>query len=156
MRNLFLTIDMDNYNGDQERLARIDFIMKGIDARLNHNLATKNMIISQIAGGFGGLRVDDFPELSNNEVQWVNSTVSETLKYAIIYNDIDKGLALLTKFKATDYISRGGVVREIEEWVNQLQVKFRRSRADTAEDITFSLNGDTFIEAMTDTYQQLS
>ena len=156
MRNLFLTINMDNYNGDQERLARIDFIMKGIDARLNCNLVSKNMIISQIAGGFGGIRVDDFPELSTNEVQWVNNTVSETLKYAIIYNDIDKGLALLTKFKATDYISRGGVVREIEEWVNQLQVKFRRSRADTAEDITFSLSGDTFIEAMTDTYHQLS
>ena len=34
MRNLFLTMNMNNYSGDQERLARIDFIMKGIDARL--------------------------------------------------------------------------------------------------------------------------
>lgn len=156
MRNLFLTMNMDNYNGDQERLSRIDFIMKGIDARLTHNLTNKNMILSQIAGGLGGERIDGFPELSNNEVQWVNNTVSETLKYAIIYNDVDTGLALLTKFKATDYINRGAVVKEIEAWVNALQVKFRRARADTAEDITFSLSGDTFIEAMTDTYRQLS
>lgn len=156
MRNLFLTINMDNYSGDQERLARIDFIMKGIDARLNHNLTNKNMILSQIAGGLGGVRTEGLQELSNNEVQWVNNTVSETLKYAIIYNDVDKGIALLTEFKATDYIRRGTIVKKIEEWINSMQVKFRRSRADTAEDITFSLNGDTFIEAMTDTYCQLS
>ena len=156
MRNLFLTMDMNNYNGDQERLSRIDFIMKGIDARLTHNLSNRNMIISQIAGGLGGERIDGFPELSNNEVQWVNNTVSETLKYSIIYNDIDTGLALFTKFKATDYINRGPIVSEIENFVNALQVKFRRARADTAEDITFSLSGDTFIEAMTDTYKQLS
>lgn len=156
MRNLLLTMNMDNYNGDQERLSRIDFIIKGIDARLTHNLTNKNMILSQIAGGLGGERIIDFPELNNNEVQWVNNTVSETLKYSIIYNDIDQGLALLTKFKATDYIYRGEIVKEIEKWITSMQVKFRRSRADTAEDITFSLNKDTYIEAMTDTYHQLS
>lgn len=156
MRNLFLTIDMNNYSGDQERLARIDFIMKGIDARLTYNLTNKHMILSQIAGGLGGEKIDGFPELNNNEVQWVNSTVSETLKYSIIYNDVDRGIALLTKFKSTDYINRGSVVKEIEEWINAMQVKFRRSRADTAEDITFSLYGEMLIEAMSDTYRQLS
>lgn len=156
MRNLFLIIDMNNYKGDQERLSRINFIMKGIDARLNHNLNNKNMILSQIAGGLGGNRFDGFPELTNNEVDWVNKTVSETLKYAIIYNDIDKAIALFTEFKATDYINRGSVVKRIEELINVLQTKFRRSRADTAEDITFSLDGDAYIEAMTDTYTQLS
>ena len=156
MRNLFLTMNMDNYSGDHERLARIDFIMKGIDARLTHNLSNKNLILSQIAGGLGGERLEGLPELNNNEVHWVNNTVSETLKYSIIYNDVDKGLALLTKFKATDYINRGAVVKEIEEWINSMQVKFRRARADAAEDITFSLNGDNFIEAMTDTYRQIS
>ena len=156
MRNLFLTMNMDNYSGDQERLARIDFIMKGIDARLNHNLSNKNMILSQIAGGLGGEKIDGLSELNNNEIQWVNRTVSETLKYSIIYNDVDNGIALLTKFKATDYINRGIIVGEIEQWVNALQVKFRRSKADTAEDITFSLDGDTFVDAMTDTYRQLS
>lgn len=156
MRNLFLMIDMNNYNNDQERLARIDFINKGIDARLKYNINNKDMILSQIAGGFGGDRYEGLPELNNNEIQWVNGTVSEILKYSIIYNDVDMGLNLLTKFKSTDYINRGTIVKEIEEWVNGLQVKFRRAKADMNEDITFSLNGDTFIEAITDTYNQLS
>ena len=156
MRNLFLMIDMNNYNNDQERLARIDFINKGIDARLKYNISNRDMILSQIAGGFGGGRYEGLPELNNNEIQWVNGTVSEILKYSIIYNDVDAGLALLTRFKSTDYINRGTIVREIEEWVNGLQVKFRRAKADMNEDITFSLNGDMLIEAITDTYNQLA
>lgn len=156
MRNLFLMIDMNNYNNDQERLARIDFINKGIDARLKYNISNRDMILSQIAGGFGGARYEGLPELNNNEIQWVNGTVSEILKYSIIYNDVDAGLALLTRFKSTDYINRGTIVREIEEWVNGLQVKFRRAKADMNEDITFSLNGDMLIEAITDTYNQLA
>lgn len=156
LRNLFLTMDMDNYNNDQERLARIDFINKGIEARLTYNLTNRNMILTQIAGGMGCPRSYNFTELNNNEVDWVNQTVSQILKDAIIYNDVDLGLSLLTKFKSTDYINRGPVVKEIEEWVNGMQVKFRRARADSSNDITFSLSGDTFIEAMLDTHRQLS
>ena len=94
--------------------------------------------------------------MNNNEVQWVNTTVSETLKYSIIYNDVDKGLALFTKFKATDYAHRGPIVSEIENFVNQLQVKFRKAKADNSQDMTFSLSGNNYIETMLETYKQLS
>lgn len=156
MRNLFSIIDMNNYVNDQERLARFDFINKGIEARLIYNLTTTDMIFSHICGGFGSTENNSFRQLNNSEVEWVNTTISETLKYSIIYNDVDNGLALLTKFKATDYISRGEVVKEIEQWVNNMQVKFRRSKADNAQDVTFSLTGDNYTQAMLETYKQLS
>lgn len=156
LRNLFAIIDMNSYNGDQERLSRIDFINKAINARLNHNLTNSNMIISHVTGGFGTGNDIHFDELSNNEAMWVNNTVSEILKYHIIYNDVDKGLALLTKFKATDYVNRGPIVSEIEQWVNSMQVKFRRAKADNNEDMTFSLSGDNYIQAMIETHKQLS
>ena len=156
MRNLFLIINMDNYANDQERLSRFDFINKGIEARLVYNLSTTDMIFSHICGGFGSTENNTFRQLNNSEVEWVNTTISETLKYSIIYNDVDDGLALLTKFKATDYINRGQVVKEIEQWVNNMQVKFRRAKADNAEDLTFSLSGDNYIQSMLETYRQLS
>lgn len=156
MRNLFLVMDMNNYANDQERLSRIDFIMKGIDARLNNNLTSTSMILSHIAGGFGGEKARGYKELNNNEVAWVNNTISEILKYSIIYNDVDKGLALLQRFKATDYINRGPIVSDIEAWINAMQVKFRKAKADNRDDITFSLSGDTYIEAMLETYRQVS
>ena len=91
LRNLFLIMNMNNYNNDIERLNRIDFINKGIDARLNYNLTDRNMILTHIAGGVGMSNevAESFKEISNDELNWINETVSETLKYSIIYNDIE-------------------------------------------------------------------
>jgi replicative DNA helicase len=149
-------MDLNNYGNDQERLSRISFINKGIEARLDYNLVSTDMIYSHISGGLGSYTENHHRQLNSSEVDWVNKTVSETLKYSVIYNDIDVGLSLLTRFKSTDYINRGTIVQEIEEWVNSLQVKFRKARADSASDITFSLSGENYIQAMLETYRQLS
>lgn len=157
MRNLFLIMDMDQYNNDQERLARIDFIMKGIAARLEHNISSRNMILTHILGGFGTDKSQaQFKELSNYEVEWINQTISETLKYSVIYNDVDEGLALLTKFKATDYANRGPIVNNIEKWVAKMNNNFRKARANRVDDLMFSLAGDTYEEAVRETYKQLA
>lgn len=155
LRNLLEIIDMQSYTGDQERLNKIEFINKGIEARLKYNLTATNMIFNHICGGLGSTLINSYVELSNSEVEWVNLTVSEIIHYSVIYNDIDKGLALLTKFKATDYINRGSIVADIEQWVNEIQVKFRRSRANNDDDMTFSLMGERYIQGMTETHKQL-
>ena len=155
LRNLLEIIDMQSYTGDQERLNKIEFINKGIEARLKYNLTTTNMIFNHICGGLGSTLINSYVELSNSEVEWVNLTVSEIIHYSVIYNDIDKGLALLTKFKATDFINRGSIVADIEQWVNEIQVKFRRSRANNDDDMTFSLMGERYIQGMTETHKQL-
>ena len=156
LRNLFAIIDMQVYGNDEERLKRIAFINKGIEARLQYNLTTTDMIFSHICGGFGSTEQNTFKQLNNSEVEWVNSTVSEIIHYSIIYNDIDEGLALLTRFKSTDYINRGEIVAQVEEWINHMQVKFRRSRANNTEDLTFSLTGENYIQAMLETHRQLA
>ena len=154
LRNLFGIMNMENYAGDQSRLERISFIEKGIEARITYNLINSDLILKHINGGFGSINDFNMRQLSNAEVDYVNKTISEILKYSIIYNDVDDGLAILTKFKATDYINRGAVVKEFEEWINKIQVKFRRAKALDADDITFSLTGESFAEAMYSTYDQ--
>lgn len=156
LRNLFSIMDMNGYGNDQERLSRIDFISKGIEARLKYNLTSSDMIFDHINGGFGSGMRNTLRQLNNSEVQWVNSAISETLKYSIIYNDVDQGLALLTKFKATDYANRGPIVKEIENWINAMQIKFRRAKADNSQDIAFSLTGENYIQAMLETHRQLA
>lgn len=157
MRNLFLIMDMDQYNNDQTRLSRIDFIIKGIEARLEYNITSSDMILTHISGGFGSNKdASGFRELSNYEVDWINQTISETLKYSVIYNDVDAGLALLTKFKATHYAERGPIVKDIEKWAASLNNKFRKARANKADDLTFSLIGDNYIEAIRETHRQLA
>lgn len=156
MRNLFLIIDMNNYANDTERLSRIDFIKKGIEARLEYNLTDRNMILSHIAGGIGIPLNDCFKELNNDELKWVNLTVSQVLKDSIIYNDVDKGLALFTKFKSTEYAYRGPIVKEIEQFITDMQVKFRRAKADDGSNMEFSLVGDKYESSMRETHRQLS
>lgn len=158
MRNLFAIINMNLYANDTELLKRIEFIDKGLQARLEYNLDNTNMIVTHINGGLGSAQYDltGLRQLNNSEVEWVDKTVSETLKYSIIYNDVDTGIALLTKFKAAPYAERGTIVQEIEDWINSMQVKFRRSRAESVEDMVFSLSGDRFVDTMIETYKQLS
>lgn len=158
MRNLFSIINMNAYANDIELLKRIDFIQRGLQARLEYNLDDTNMILTHINGGLGSdqYKIDGLRQLNTSEVEWVDKTVSETLKFSIIYNDVDAGIDLLTKFKATPYSERGSIVYEIENWVSGLQVKFRRARAETTEDMEFSLTGDRYIDTMVETYKQLS
>ena len=114
------------------------------------------MILSHITGGIGIPVNDTFKEINNDELKWINATISQTLKDSIIYNDVDRGLALFTKFKSTEYAYRGPIVKEIEQFINEMQVKFRRARADDGSSMQFSLVGDEYISAMRETHKQLS
>lgn len=156
LRNVFNIMNMSVFGNDQECLSRIEFINKGINARLNKNLTSSDMILREIAGGLGTGNVSPFRELNNTEVNWVNENMSNILKYAHFQVEADPGLALLTQLKSSDYSSRGQVVQELEQWVSGLQNKIRRSKSDELEDLTFSLIGDRFIESMSETYRQVT
>jgi len=156
MRNVFLMMNMSNYGDDKERIGRINFIMKGIEARLEHNLTNSTMILSHINGGFGSHVSNHFKELSNQEVDWINKTFSAVLADSIIYNDVDRMIELGTRFKATDYAYRGPITEEIRLFVADLNNKFRKSRAEKVDDITFSLRDNEFKNAVLETYRQLS
>ena len=157
MRNVFNMMNMSVFGNDQECLTRIDFIRKGIDARLIKNLTSGDMILRDITGGLGtGNASNGIRELNNTEVEWVNENMSSILKYAHFQVEADPGLALLTRLKSSDYSSREQVVQELELWVANLQNKIRKSKAENMDDLTFSLMGDRFIESMTETYRQVT
>ena len=156
MRNVLSIMDMSAYSNDPECLSRIDFINKGIDARINKNLMTSDMIIRDITGGMGSGNYVTLKELNNTEVEWINTNMSEILKYAHFQVEAESGLALLTQLKSSDYGSRGKVVSDLEDWVVRVQNKLRKSKADNAEDLTFSLMGENFKEAMIETHRQVT
>ena len=156
LKTLLGILDMSIYNNDQERLNRLNFISKGIHARLDLNLTNSQMILQEINGGIGTTNTLSFPELTKDEVSWVNNSISEILKYADIYKETDVALGLITKFKSTDFDQRADIVEEISNWISNMQNKFRKQKADFAEDMTFSLMGDSYIDAMNDTYTQIT
>ena len=115
LRNLMSIINMDNYALDVEKMKRIEFINKGLNARLNLGLNEPSIILKEINGGFIGEQLIDIDldsnKLSNQELAWINNMVSESLKYSFIYNDIDQLLEIATRFKSEQYGSRASIVK---------------------------------------------
>ena len=158
LRNLFEIINIDLYKNDIDKMKRVNFIKKGLEARLLKNINNPALIIKYINGGI----IDDdiidvygITYLSNQELEWINQTVSESLAYAFIYNDIDKMLDICTRFKAADYISKAAIVKEYQNLVNESQTKFRRIKVENQSEMTFTLRNGLMDEVITDIHEQL-
>ena len=114
------------------------------------------MILLHITGGLTDeVSNIDITEMSNSELDWINSTISESLKYSYLYNDIDRMLDICTRFKAKEYRYRGDIVKEFEELLASIQTKIRRSRAQSQSETTFSLKNGIFEECVRDLHSQL-
>lgn len=158
MRNLFEMLNETIYEKDTERYKRFIFIKRGLEARLQKNLKDINLIKKHIDGGFMESSLIDYNqlmELSNDEIEWINGTISTSLKYAFIDKDIGTMVDLGLKFMSANYLSKEAIAREIEEHINVMQAKFRRAKVEKAQEAVFSLR-DNFDETIRDYYDQLS
>lgn len=160
LRNLFEIIDLDIYKSDPEKLKRIRFIKKALEARLEKNLRLPEIIIKYVNDGFMDentldINYEDFI-LSSEELAWVNGTVSETLKYSFIYNDVDEFIDLLTRFKSSNYLSKGAIVKEIENMVDKIKSNFRRVATQSVSDQIFTLKDGLFENIIMDAHDRLS
>lgn len=141
VKKLMEYMDMSLYADNKEALKRIEFIIKGANIRLNQHIDKKDMIIRSINGGFGTAPSNVVTrEITDLEVDWINQTVSECLRYLVIASKAEEGIAILTKFLSTDYKDRGNIVGEMEEFVKQFNNEFRRTKVETSDDQVFNLN----------------
>lgn len=159
LRNLIAMLDLDMYINDQEAYKRIMFIRKGLEARLIKDLSNPITIIKYINGGIMDddiIDIHTFVSLSNAEIEWLNETVSNALNYSFIWMDADRAIELFTKFKAADYRSVSGIVNEIEEFVANLNTKFRKAKVAKATDQVFSLRDESFRNIVSEIYTELN
>ena len=106
LRNLIDLLDMDKYINDQEKYKRVVFIKKALEARLVKGLTTPIAIVKYVNGGLLDddiINVDSFAGMSNQEIDWINETVANSLQSSFIYEEVDRALDLFTRFKAADY-----------------------------------------------------
>lgn len=161
MRNLFSMLDLDVYNNDMERLKRIKFINKVLEAKLLEGLEDPYMVIKYANGGILEADIIDADSvcnetLNNREIEWIHTTISDTLKYAFIYRDIDKLGNLYTRFKSEDFASKGAIVRELETLLDQFKANFRHSTVDKSNEVIFSLQGGYFEDTVREFHAQLT
>ena len=155
MKKLFDLIDTNKYRGDIERSKRIEFIKRGLDAKVSKKIRNKTLIIQYINGGpldNALIDVSTLKELSNDDVEWINVSISETIKYLFMYNYIDRLLDICQRFKTENYARRSDIVDEFENLVDDIKKEFRRVRNESYAETEFSLMDGIFEEVIGDIY----
>ena len=160
LRKLISIIDYSTYENDPEKVKRVNFIRKGLEARLDHNINDRDIILTYINGGLT-FQIDflDYNRLnlSKDEIAYIHNLISETLQYQFIYNKIDHIQDVCTRFKTSDFNTRGNIVHEIEDIVDDMKNNFRRAKVnDNSTDMTFSLREGVFQSAVTDTWNMIT
>ena len=144
MRNLFSIINPELYEIDTEKNIRYNFIQKGLIARLEENLKDPYLIIKSINGGILDTNVVDPEnlqhELSNDELRWIDKTISESLKYSFLYNHIDEMQDIVTRFKSADYINKSSIAKDWEDYIVRSMNKIRSVKVEGKSEATFSLS----------------
>lgn len=157
LKNLIDNLDMSLYKSDPDRLEKIDFIKKGIEARLDYNLTDTDKILLHISGGFLSLNKIDkslFHEISNDEIKWINGMVADTLKFSFIYNSVSEMEDVCAKFKSEDFSSRKDIVDEFKKVCDNFQNKYRQADANASSDLMFTLESGKFEERIREVYQR--
>ena len=160
LRNMMNAIDPSTYENDPEKIKRIRFIYRALEARLENNIEDVELIITYVNGGLS-FKIDfldyDHIMLNKNEIQFVNNMVSETLQYQFLYQKCDTVLDTFTRFKTTDFNNRANIIPEIEQLTDELKNGFRIARTvDNIVDMEFSLEEGAFENTIRDTYNMIT
>ena len=160
LRNLLNIIDPSTYEPDYEKSKRVNFIRKGLEARLNNNINDMDLILMFINGGLT-FKVEfldyDHLLLSKDEIMFIHKFVSESLEYKFIYEKLDEIQELCTRFKTSDFNSRGTIVSEFKDMNSYFTNGFRKATVnDNFTDMTFSLRDGQFENAITNTWNTIS
>ena len=145
-------LDPTTYENDPEKVKRVRFIKKGLEAKLQQGIQDREMVLSYINGGLD-FKIDflDYDNLNLNahEIEYVNNFVRETLNYKFIYERLDNLQDLMTRFRTSDFTTKGQIVKEFEQSIDELKTEFRKNESNNSiSDMEFSLEDGEFDNAI--------
>ncbi len=159
LNSMIRDIDSSVYKNDVEKMKRIKFIKRGIDARVSYKLTDKSMIISHILSGldFNPDFIDFNSDMTYDEAMWTHKFIEQAIKYSYLYRYTDTIIELCTSIKSTDFEHRTNVVPEFQQIINMLGTEFRNAEIDdNLTDMTFSLTDGEFDNAITKVYETVT
>lgn len=159
MRNLFEVINPEIYKTDSNLYKRFLFIQKALEARLNKNFKSSDLIIKYANGGLSEDGILDIYStdcvLTTQELSWISETITIDLKYSFLYYEVDKLIELCMRFKSSQYFDKESIVLEFEAKINEIKNKFRQVSLESINDSIFSLKDAIFNELIRDIHNDL-
>lgn len=148
-------LDLSKYKDDIQSMTRINFIKKGISARIDKNLQNRFLIIKDILGGMGSGMMD-IRELSNVEIDWVNTNTTRILQTNYLRSEADNVIQLFTDIKTMDPAKSETTEIAIQKVLHKLNNHMRQVKVNTADSVTFSLRPDICKDVLRQTYRQVT
>lgn len=157
MNKVISNLDMTKYKNDSEKYNKIEFIKRGIDARLNYNLTKKDLILMHISGGILYNDISTMvDEITNDEIVWVNSIIADALEYGHMYPTIDRMENLCSAIKSGDFTNKKASIEQFKEIVDDIQNFFRQTRSNASSELSFSLQEGVFDEVLREVYDKVT
>ena len=155
IRDLFNRIDISTYGNDIERIKRIEFVKRGLEARLVKKLTEKDLIIKYINGGIADEPLLDtslYDEISDDILIYLTEQAGELVKSYFVDDKYDQILSLATNLKTGNYTHRAEVVQEIQKLTSDLNLQFNKMDDSVSSSQMFTLVPGEFEMAMGDIY----
>jgi len=145
LRSLFNKMDEDIFENNQECILRYKFCLAALSAKLDKKLSNRDLILRDVYGivsnKLAELDSNNFKELSNNEVDWVEGQISTSMDMLFINNNAYEMQTACANFLNCDYTEKGYYANELKDKAIIMNGQFRKNDLDrSSEDDIFTLS----------------
>lgn len=154
IKELFDRIDISSYGNDIDRINRIKFVKRGLEARLSKKLTDKALIIKYINGGLLNdtlLDTDSMEEISDETLLYLNEQANELAKSYFVDDKYDQIVNLATDLRYNTS-NRSETISKIQTLTSELNLKFNKMDDAVSNSSMFTLVPGEFETVMSDIY----
>nr|DAN42702.1 MAG TPA: DNA polymerase B Like Replicative Helicase [Caudoviricetes sp.] len=159
LRDVFKALDETIFENNPACILRYRFCQDVLETKLIKNITSRDLVIRDVMGMIGDKYADlspqSFREVTNDDVVWVEKTISSCSNLLFINNSVAEMGNLCNEFIATDYIHKEEVAKSIESKVAEMQSKFRRNSVDS-DDQKNTINLMTAKNSMIELYDNVT
>lgn len=155
IRDLFNRVDENQYGSDIDRIDRIKFIKRGLEARIDKKLTNKDMIIQYINGGIMDkplLDTSSMEEISDEVLAYLNEQANELVKSYFVDERYDEILSLASNLHNANYARRSDVVNQIQQMTADLNMQFNKMDDSISQSQMFTLMPNEFESVLSDVH----
>lgn len=161
MKRLFAVIDENVYEGNEQLEARIYFINRALEARLDKGFENDDSIINYCRTDMHNKENDDiiqsipiYTKLNYEEIKYLNRAIEDRLNYFYLINYKDEIYSTVEKLDSGDYSSFSEINSQLLNICTNLINEVRKTKMVETTD-SFSLSDENFENNVTDIVTRL-
>jgi len=145
LNTIFSKIDEAMFESNQELIIRFRFCKAALHTKLEKKVTKREYVLRDIYGMIGSqfesLDQNNFQELANTEISWVEEMISSCMDITFINNKVSDLQYTCTEYNGASYASKMGIVNKLKTQINEIQTQFRRNDIEKdGENDTFKLS----------------